>query len=116
VGCGSLRSMTGSPWRRRMSRLTKNCGTRFMPEMRFSVHRPNGALGYSPSLVIKDYFSPGETYALGDFAERRRTASTVGSDRVLATYGQACSRAKAQLATLTALPGRLPSVTIDMPE
>ena len=73
-----------------------------MPEMHFRVHWPNGAVEtcYSPSLVIKDYFSPGETYALADFVERSRTALTIASDRVLATYGHACSRAKAQFAII----------------
>lgn len=73
-----------------------------MPEMHFCVYWQNGAIEicYSPSLVIEVYFSPGETYALADFVERSRTALTIASDRVLATYGHACSRAKAQLAKI----------------
>jgi uncharacterized repeat protein (TIGR04042 family) len=71
--------------------------------MHFRVHWPNGdavETCYSPSLVIKDYFSPGETYALADVVQRSRTALTIASDRVLATYSHACSRAKAQLASI----------------
>jgi uncharacterized repeat protein (TIGR04042 family) len=94
-----------------------------MPEMHFRVHWPNGVVEtcYSPSLVIRDYFCPGESYALADFVERSRTALTIASDRVLAKYGHACSRAKAQLAriesvarTFADMPGAC--VTIEMLE
>jgi uncharacterized repeat protein (TIGR04042 family) len=94
-----------------------------MPEMHFRIHWPNGVVEicYSPSLVIKDYFSPGQSYALADFVERSRAALTIASDRVLAKYGYACSRAKAQLAriesvarTFADMPGA--RVTIDMLE
>jgi uncharacterized repeat protein (TIGR04042 family) len=94
-----------------------------MPEMYFRIHWPNGAVEtcYSPSLVIRDYFSAGERYALADFLERSRTALTLASDRVQAKYGRACSRAKAQLArietvarTFADMPGAC--VSIDMLE
>jgi len=94
-----------------------------MPEMHFRVHWPNGVVEtcYSPSLVIRDYFSAGESYALADFVERSRTALTIASDRVQAKYGHACSRAKVQLAriesvarTFADVPGAC--VTIDMLE
>jgi uncharacterized repeat protein (TIGR04042 family) len=60
-----------------------------MPEMRFVVRWPDGAeeACYSPSFVIKDYFTPGESYALADFVERSRTALLIASDRVRAKYG-----------------------------
>jgi len=47
-----------------------------MPEMRFLIRWPDGVAEacYSPSLVIKDYFAPGETYPLPDFVARSRTA------------------------------------------
>ena len=75
-----------------------------MPEMRFSIRWPDGTSEscYSPSLVIKDYFSPGEAYPVADFLERSRTALTIASDRVLAKYGFACSSAADQLARLEA--------------
>ena len=75
-----------------------------MPEMRFHVRWPDGREEpcYSPSLVVKDYFAPGETYALADFLERSRTALTIASDRVKAKFGFACSRAAAQLARIEA--------------
>jgi uncharacterized repeat protein (TIGR04042 family) len=79
-----------------------------MPEMRFRVIWPDGSREscYSPSLVIKDYFVPGERYALADFLARSRTALSIASDRVKARYGMACSRALGQLARIEAA-GRL---------
>ena len=85
-----------------------------MPEMRFFIRWPDGAeeACYSPSLVIKDYFTPGESYALADFLERSRTALTIASDRVRAKYGFACSRALGQLARIEAAARRF----AEMPE
>ena len=75
-----------------------------MPEMRFFIRWPDGTQEacYSPSLVIKDYFAPGESYALADFLERSRTALGIASDRVQAKYGWPCSRALGQLARIEA--------------
>ncbi|MGF1521360.1 MAG: MSMEG_0570 family nitrogen starvation response protein [Leptolyngbyaceae cyanobacterium] len=70
-----------------------------MPEMRFQIQWPDGANAtcYSPSLVIKDYFVPGESYTLEDFVTRSRTALQIASDRVQAKYGFPCGRAMGQL-------------------
>lgn len=70
-----------------------------MPEMRFGIRWPDGTAEscYSPSLVIKDYFAPGESYALADFVERSRSALNIASERVAAKFGWRCSRATAQL-------------------
>jgi uncharacterized repeat protein (TIGR04042 family) len=40
-----------------------------MPEMRFNVRWPDERIEacYSPSLVVKDHFVAGATYALDDF-------------------------------------------------
>lgn len=75
-----------------------------MPEMRFHIRWPDGRAEacYSPSLVIKDYFAPGETYALADFLARSRAALTIASDRVKARYGMPCSLALGQLARIEA--------------
>lgn len=75
-----------------------------MPEMIFTIRWPDGTRErcYSPSLVIKDYFAPGESYALADFLGRSRQALTIASERVAARYGFACSRALGQLARLEA--------------
>ncbi len=73
-----------------------------MPELRFQIEWPDGSqeLCYSPSLVIKDYFTPDQVYPLADFLERSRTALHIASDRVQAKYGMPCSLALGQLSKL----------------
>ncbi|MDX2098969.1 MAG: MSMEG_0570 family nitrogen starvation response protein [Leptolyngbyaceae cyanobacterium bins.59] len=70
-----------------------------MPEIHFQIEWPDGAQEtcYSPSLVVKDYFTPNQEYALTDFVDRSRTALQIASDRVKAKYGMACSLALGQL-------------------
>jgi uncharacterized repeat protein (TIGR04042 family) len=70
-----------------------------MPEMRFFIRWPDGSAEscYSPSLVVKDFLAPGESYPLADFLARSRAALKIASDRVAAKYGWRCSRALAQL-------------------
>ena len=70
-----------------------------MPEMHFHIRWPDGTAEacYSPSLVIGDFLSQGESYPLADFLERSRTALTIASNRVEEKYGHACTRAAAQL-------------------
>ena len=52
-----------------------------MPEMRFLIRWPDGTAEscYSPSLVVKDYLTPGETYRLDDFVAKSRTALNIAS-------------------------------------
>jgi uncharacterized repeat protein (TIGR04042 family) len=75
-----------------------------MPEIRFTIRWPDGELEqcYSPSLVVKDYLTPGEDYLLSDFLERSRAALATASDRVRAKYGHPCALALAQLARIEA--------------
>lgn len=70
-----------------------------MPEMRFVVTWPDGTeeACYSPSLIIRDYLTEGQSYGLGDFVTRSREALHIASDRVEAKYGMACSAALDQL-------------------
>lgn len=70
-----------------------------MPEMRFVITWPDGTeeACYSPSLIIRDYFTEGQSYALADFVTRSREALNIASDRVEAKYGMACSAALDQL-------------------
>ncbi|MBS0987742.1 MSMEG_0570 family nitrogen starvation response protein [Acetobacter okinawensis] len=70
-----------------------------MPEMTFRVRWPDGKESecYSPSLVIQDHFTPGQDYPVREFLQKAETALTQASDRVLARYGFACSRALGQL-------------------
>ncbi len=84
-----------------------------MPEMTFQISWPDGSTEqcYSPSLVSKDYFAVGETYALGDFLARSRTALTIASDRVREKYGFACARAMGQLARLESAARRFEAGT-----
>jgi uncharacterized repeat protein (TIGR04042 family) len=70
-----------------------------MPEMLFHIVWPDGAheACYSPSLVIKEHFVPGESYSVSDFLARSRNALTIASERVRVRYGMPCSRALGQL-------------------
>lgn len=75
-----------------------------MLEIRFQIQWPDGSgeTCYSPSLVVLDYFTPNNEYALDDFVERSRTALKIASDRVLAKYGMPCGRALGQLQRIEA--------------
>jgi uncharacterized repeat protein (TIGR04042 family) len=75
-----------------------------MPEMRFQIRWPDGSQEscYSPSLVIKEHFTLGQSYPLADFLARSRIALAIASDRIKANYGHACSLALGQLAEIEA--------------
>ncbi|MBV1832322.1 MSMEG_0570 family nitrogen starvation response protein, partial [Komagataeibacter sp. AV436] len=55
-----------------------------MPEMTFRVRWPDGQETdcYSPSLVIRDHFTPGQDYPVREFLEKADTALTDASERV----------------------------------
>ncbi|MGO8249120.1 MSMEG_0570 family nitrogen starvation response protein, partial [Rhizobium johnstonii] len=55
---------------------------------------------YSPSLIISEFFTEGESYSVADFVDRSRRALTIASNRVEAKFGFACSSAKDQLARI----------------
>jgi uncharacterized repeat protein (TIGR04042 family) len=55
---------------------------------------------YSPSLIVREYLEVGRAYPLHEFLERSRTMLHIGSERVRAKYGFACSAALDQLATI----------------
>ena len=82
-----------------------------MPEMHFHVRWPDGRREtcYSPSLVVKDFLTLGETYAIDDFVEKTRTALNIASERVREKYGFACSSALDQLARIEAAAKLQPS-------
>ncbi len=75
-----------------------------MPEIRFQIQWSDGSqsLCYSPSSVLKDYFTPNTDYDLEDFVKRSRAALTIASDRVAAKYGYPCGLALGQLAEIEA--------------
>lgn len=88
-----------------------------MPEIHFQIQWPDGSQDtcYSPSLVVKDYFTPEQDYPLDDFLDRSRTALTIASDRVKAKYGMPCSLALGQLRqieTRAAQYAQLPQPTV----
>ena len=75
-----------------------------MPEMRFRIRWPDGSAEtcYSPSLVIKDYFSRrARAIRSPILSTRSRTALAIASERVEAKYGIALLAAPlAQLARI----------------
>jgi len=79
-----------------------------MPAMHFNLRWPDGApmRCYSPSLVIKDHFEPGDKLPLPAFMDEMRAALNTASDRVRAKYGFACSLAMGQLAEIEAMATR----------
>jgi len=70
-----------------------------MPEMHFRVRWPNGEVDdcYSPSYVVEEHLEVGAAYPVPDFVARARVALEIGSERVRAKYGFACSSALDQL-------------------
>ncbi|PSB26008.1 MSMEG_0570 family nitrogen starvation response protein [Stenomitos frigidus] len=84
-----------------------------MPEIRFQIELPDGSqeVCYSPSLIVKDYFTSGSEYALTDFIDRSRTALNIASDRVRAKYGRPCGLALGQLAQIEAMASKYSDVT-----
>ncbi|MEG3136051.1 MSMEG_0570 family nitrogen starvation response protein [Rouxiella sp. T17] len=70
-----------------------------MPAMHFHVCWPDGKTEacYSPSTVISQYLTAGETYSLTEFVGRCNTALNEASQRVESKYGFACSSAMDQL-------------------
>ncbi|HEY4069212.1 MAG TPA: MSMEG_0570 family nitrogen starvation response protein [Burkholderiaceae bacterium] len=73
-----------------------------MPAMHFSIRWPDARemRCYSPSLVIKDHFTPGARYPLPVFMAQVREALNTASERVRAKFGFACSMALDQLAEI----------------
>ncbi|APW40189.1 hypothetical protein RD110_25785 [Rhodoferax koreense] len=73
-----------------------------MPSMHYILRWPDQTetTCYSPSLVIKDFFTTGTAYPLAEFLPRIRQATQIASDRVEAKFGFACSRANDQLADI----------------
>ena len=79
-----------------------------MPEKHFLVRWPDGdeSRCYSPSTVVRQYLEPGQTYPLSEFMDRSRTMLAIGSERVRAKFGFACSQAMDQLAEIESQAAR----------
>lgn len=69
-----------------------------MPEMTFTVEWPDGSLQdcYSPSLVMHDFLSVGESYSVPEFVRLTSNALDQASERVRAKFGFACTSAAEQ--------------------
>jgi len=70
-----------------------------MPEIHFQIEWPDGSCEtcYSPSLIVKEYFTPNTDYQLEDFLERAKISLNIASDRVQKKYGRPCGLALGQL-------------------
>ena len=79
-----------------------------MPAMHFHLRWPDQSQTrcYSPSLVIKDHFTPGTRYPMSEFVAQLREALHIASERVRAKFGFACSMALDQLAQIEAIAAR----------
>ncbi|MEO9275441.1 MSMEG_0570 family nitrogen starvation response protein [Marinomonas sp. 5E14-1] len=73
-----------------------------MPVVHFEVVWPDGTTEacYSPSSVIKEHFSEGQSYPLKEFLHISETALNAASERVGARFGFACSSAMDQLSVI----------------
>jgi uncharacterized repeat protein (TIGR04042 family) len=73
-----------------------------MPAMHFHLRWPDQTemRCYSPSLVIKDHFTPGSAYPLPVFMDEVTTALNIASERVREKFGFACSMALDQLTAI----------------
>jgi uncharacterized repeat protein (TIGR04042 family) len=73
-----------------------------MPEVFFTIQLPDGARKdcYSPSSVVRTYFTRDEEIPVPEFLARSRKAFGEASDRVRAKFGFSCSSASAQLADI----------------
>jgi uncharacterized repeat protein (TIGR04042 family) len=82
-----------------------------MPETYFRIRWPDGAREtcYSPSTVVRNFFTAGQSYPLAEFLALSRTALQAASERVRKRYGSGCSRAMAQLAAIEAKGRALPA-------
>ena len=69
-----------------------------MPELRFSIRWPDGSTleCYSPSTVIRQFFSAGDELTVGELIDRSREAYGRAEDRVAERYGFRCTAAAAQ--------------------
>ena len=79
-----------------------------MPETTFVIQWPDGAVEecYSPSTVIHDHLTVGQSYRVDDFDSRSRIALDLAARRVEAKYGFRCSSADAQATRLATAVAR----------
>jgi uncharacterized repeat protein (TIGR04042 family) len=70
-----------------------------MPEIHFSIEWPDGVCMrcYSPSTVVRNYFSAGEVMTIDQLVTKATDALRHAGDRVEAKFGYRCTSAQAQL-------------------
>lgn len=73
-----------------------------MPEVIFHIRWPDGVEErcYSPSTIIGQHLTAGQSYPVSDFVNRARAGLAAASHRVQAKYGFACFSAMDQLARI----------------
>jgi uncharacterized repeat protein (TIGR04042 family) len=69
-----------------------------MPEMRFHVRWPDAREEscYSPSTIIREHFTPGESMTVAEFSARAVAALDAASERVRQRFGMGCAQAMVQ--------------------
>ena len=84
-----------------------------MPETTFTAELPDGSFHpcYSPSSVVKKYFTAGQVVPADEFISLSRTALTEASERVRQKFGFSCTAASASLADIERWAGALPPET-----
>jgi uncharacterized repeat protein (TIGR04042 family) len=84
-----------------------------MPETPFTVLLPDGSVRhcYSPSSIVRQHFTAGETITAADFIRSARAALTEASERVRRKFGFACTAAAASLSQIEEWAGALPPET-----
>lgn len=85
-----------------------------MPELRFRIRWPDGSEDecYSPSTVVREHLSAGDTHPLATFLAISEAALGAASRRVEARYGAPCGRAAAQMEALRQKGGAQPDGTV----
>jgi uncharacterized repeat protein (TIGR04042 family) len=78
-----------------------------MPEVRLALEWPDGQVSelYSPSTVILESLSPGQSLPVAELQRRGSEALRQASERVRARYGFACTRTDEEQDRLQRLAG-----------
>jgi len=84
-----------------------------MPETTFTAVLPDGSFQpcYSPSSVVKNYFTAGQQLPASEFIRLSRVALNEASERVRRKFGFSCTAASASLAEIERWAGQLPPDT-----
>ncbi|MEM9445780.1 MAG: MSMEG_0570 family nitrogen starvation response protein [Verrucomicrobiota bacterium] len=82
-----------------------------MPETPFTIEFPDGRqeICYSPSSVVKSFFTKGHSYTAEEFGSLAEDALTEASLRVEAKFGFSCGAASSQLVKIKTWLAELPN-------